>query len=159
MADELEELEQMAKIAEIYGHAPGSRWWKERAKLISDKYRIRAKEEAGRGGVDQQPASRSRMTIKWVTDTHYGVAIKESNWDAAIAKAKAEHLDAKDWEQDAPRGGKCKLDGEEYEFKRFKASWCGDKDTPFRIRVVKKGAGLFIAQVCLVGRVGRALVH
>ena len=159
MADELEELQQMEQIAKIYGHVPGSRWWRERAKCISDKYRMRAREEAGRGGVDQQPASRSRMTIKWGTDNHYGVAIDASNWDDAIAKAKAEHEDAQDWEQDAPRGGKCKLDGEVYEFRPFKASWCGDSDAPFRIRVVKKGAGLFIAQVCLVGRVGRALVH
>ena len=159
MADELEELKKMAEVAEFYGHKPGSRWWKERCKDISDKYRKRARLEAGRGDVDQQPASRSRMTLKWGSDTHYGVAINASSWDAAIAKAKAEHLDAKDWEQDAPRGGKCKLDGEEYEFKRFKASWPGG-DNPLRIRVVKKGAALFITQVCLVGRVGRrALVH
>ena len=143
----------------IYGHEPGSRWWKERAELISDKYRKRARLEAGRGDVDQQPASRSRMTLKWGSDTHYGVVIKESNWDDAIAKAKAEHVDATDWEQDAPRGGKCKLDGEVYEFKRFKASWPGE-GPPLRIRVVKKGSGLYLAQVWLVGRVGRcALVH
>ena len=156
--DELEELELLAKIADVSGHAQNSRWWKERVKLIQAKYRKRARDEAGFDD-DQRPGGRSRMTIKWGTDNHYGVAIDASNWDEAIAKAKAEHEDAQDWEQDAPRGGKCKLDGEEYEFKRFKASWCGDKDTPFRIRVVKKGAGLFIAQVCLVGRVGRALVH
>ena len=159
MADELEELEQMAKIAEIYGHAPGSRWWKERAKLISDKYRMRAKEEAGRGGVDQQPASRSRTDFQWGTDSHYGVKIDASDWDEAIAKAKAEHQDATDWKQDAPSAGTCKLEGVKYEFKRLKAAWNGDWNAPFRIRVVKKGPQVYIAQVCLVGRVGRALVH
>ena len=158
MAEELEELEAMAKVAAFYGKKPGSRWWKAECKAISDKYRKRSRLEAGRGDVDQQPASRSRMTLQWGSDTHYGVVIKESNWDDAIAKAKAEHQDASDWEQDAPRGGKCKLDGEVYEFKRFKASWPGGRH-PLRIRVVAKGTGLYLAQVCLVGRVGRALVH
>ena len=99
------------------------------------------------------------MTIKWGTDNHYGVAIDAPNWEEAIAKAKDQHVDAQDWQADAPRAGKCKLEGEECEFRRFKASWCGDPAAPFRIRVVKKGAGVYIAQVCLVGRVGRALVH
>ena len=159
MAEELEALEAMAKVAAFYGHKPGSRWWKTECKSISDKYRMRAKWEAGRGGVDQQPASRSRMTFQWGTDSHYGVQIDASDWDEAIAKAKAEHQDATDWKQDAPSAGKCKLEGVAYEFKRLKAAWNGDWNAPFRIRVVKKGAGLFIAQVCLVGRVGRALVH
>ena len=113
MAEELEELQAMAKVAAFYGKKPGSRWWKTECKSISDKYRMRAKWEAGRGGVDQQPASRSRMTIKWGTDNHYGVAIEAPNWEEAIAKAKDEHEDAQDWQQDAPRAGKCKLDGEE----------------------------------------------
>ena len=65
MADELDELQQMAAIAEFYGHKPGSRWWKAECKAISDKYRKRSRLEAGRGDVDQQPASRSRMTLQW----------------------------------------------------------------------------------------------
>ena len=157
VTDELEELEQMAKIAGIYGHEPGSRWWKERAKLISDKYKKRAREEAGLDD-DERPGGRSRMAIQWGSDTHYGVEIKKTAWADAIAEAKAEHEDATDWEQDAPRAGKCKMDGELKDFKRFKASWPGGG--VLRIRVVSMRPGLYLAQVCLVGRVDRyALVH
>ena len=159
MAEELEELEAMAKVAAFYGKKPGSRWWKAECKAISDKYRKRSRLEAGGGDDDQQPASRTRMTFQWGTDSHYGVAIDASNWDEAIAKAKAEHQDATDWKQDAPSAGTCKLEGVKYEFKRLKAAWNGDWNAPFRIRVVKKGPQVYIAQVCLVGRVGRALVH
>ena len=35
--DELEELELLAKIADVSGHAQNSRWWKERVKLIQEK--------------------------------------------------------------------------------------------------------------------------
>ena len=61
MADELEELKKMAEVADFYGHKKGSRWWKAECKAISDKYRMKAKWEAGGGGVDQQPASRYRL--------------------------------------------------------------------------------------------------
>ena len=158
VTDELEELEQMAKVADYYGHKPGSRWWKERAKYISDKYRNRARLEAGLGDDDQRPGGRSRMAIQWGSATHYGVEIKKMDWTDAIAEAKAEHEDATDWEQDAPRAGKCKMDGELKDFKRFKASWPGGG--VLRIRVVAMKTGLYLAQVCLSGRVGRyALVH
>ena len=93
------------------------------------------------------------MAIQWGSATHYGVEIKETGWAEAIAKAKAEHTDATDWEQDAPRAGKCKIDGDLKDFKRFKAQWPGGG--VLRIRVVSLKPGLFLAQVCLVGRVGR----
>ena len=156
MATELAELEEMAKVAAFYGKKQGSRWWKQECKNISDKWRLKAKLEAGGGGVDQQPASRSRTNFEWVTDTHYGVQIDASDWDEAVEKAKAEHRDATDWKADAPSAGTCKLEGQKYEFKWYKAAWNGDWSNPFRIRIVQKGPKVYIAQVCVVGRVARA---
>ena len=79
MAEELAELEAMAKVAAFYGKEKGSRWWKQECKNISDKWRLKSKLEAGGGGVDQQPASRSRTNFEWVTDSHYGVQIDASD--------------------------------------------------------------------------------
>ena len=156
MASELAELEEMAKVAAFYKKKQGSRWWNQECKAISDKWRLKRQLEAGGGGGDQQPASRSRTNFEWVTDTHYGVKIDASDWDEAFEKMKVQHEDATDWKADAPSAGTCKLEDQKYEFKRYKAAWKEDWSNPFRVRIVKKDTNVYIAQVCVVGRVARA---
>ena len=155
-ASELEELKEMAEIAVFHNKKQGSRWWKQECSRIRQKWQRKRQLEAGGGGGDQPPASRSRTEFDWVTDTHYGVKLAASDWEQAFEKMKVHHEDASDWKADAPSQGKCKLEGEEYVFKRYKAAWKEDWSNPFRVRIVLKDKDVYIAQVCVVGRVARA---
>ena len=157
MASELADLEEMAKVAEFHQKKQGSRWWKQECARIRQKWQLIRAQEAGGGGGDQPPpASRSRTEFEWMSDTRYGVKIDAKGWDEAFEKMKLEHEDASDWKADAPSKGTCKLEGEKYVFKRYKAAWKGDWSNPFRVRIVLKDTDVYIAQVCVVGRVARA---
>ena len=150
---ELEELRALKETAEFYGEDANSRFFKSRAKLIRRKYTNLAMEEAGLGD-GKRKASGQRLTIKWGSETHQGVDIKAKTWEEAIDKAKALHGDVTDWEQDLLRAGKCKVGGELCDFKRWKGLFPGGG--VFRIRVVALKPGLYLAQVCQVGRVDRS---
>ena len=159
MASELTDLKEMAEIAVFHGKGKGSRWWNQECARIRKKWQlIRAQEAAGGGGDQPPPASRSRTEFEWMSDTRYGVKIDAKGWDEAFEKMKLEHEDASDWKADAPSKGTCKLEkaGEKYEFKRYKAAWKEDWSNPFRVRIVLKDKDVYIAQVCVVGRVARA---